>query len=99
MSVSIPLGSVPAGITMLAVPALSLVEAEVYDPLVSVTVPGGVLVLDTVMLTVSGCVDEIVDADGLTTTVGTRKLTAIVWLAAGVVCPRPTLLVARLKIE
>lgn len=73
VSESFPTASDPAGMLMVALPLVRAVAAEVYVPLVSVTKPAG---MDlpvpplTLICTERACDGEMLDADGVTVTVG-----------------------------
>ena len=70
---SVPAVSELAGMLIVALPLLKVIAAEVYPPLLNVTDPVGVglpLPPFTETVTVSGCAVVMLEADGVTVTVG-----------------------------
>ena len=77
---SVPAANELAGMLMVALPALSVVAAEVYVPLVRVTEPVGVglpLPPLTVTFTANGCVVVMLVGDGVTVNVGVNLAAAV----------------------
>jgi hypothetical protein len=73
VSVSVPVASEPAGMLIVALPLVKVVDDEVYPPPLNVTDPVGVgfpLPPLTTTVTVRACVDMMLEADGVTVTVG-----------------------------
>ena len=73
VSVSIAVASEPPGTVIVALPLLSVVAAEVYVALVSVTEPVGLGLPDpplTVTVTIVDCAEVILAGEGVTVTVG-----------------------------
>src|SRR5579863_3780299 len=70
-SVSVPVASEPAGITICTLPPTRVTAPELYVPLESVTVPVGVpLVALTLTVTVSACPAAMLGVAGVTVTTG-----------------------------